>query len=80
MIFKKDKVKNALLINALRITCGIYQKIRRFREHQKFIMANFYEMDFMKGIVILVNVDEMCKILKSLLANRFWSRDKGGIG
>ena len=45
-----------------------------------FIMADFYEMDFMKGIVILVNVDEMYKILESLLANRFWSRDKGAIG
>ena len=46
---------------------------------KKFIMANFYEIDFLKGIVILVNVDEMCKILKSLQANSFWSRDKGGI-
>ena len=45
-----------------------------------FIMADFYEMDFMKGIVILVNVDEMYKVLESLLANRFWSRDKGAIG
>ena len=45
-----------------------------------FIMADFYEMDFMKGIVILVNVDEMYKILERLLANRFWSRDKGAIG
>ena len=32
------------------------------------------EIGFMKGI------DEMYKILKSLLANRFWSRDEGGIG
>ena len=35
----------------------------------KFIMADFYKMDFMKEIVILVKVgemykDEMCKILK----------------
>ena len=29
-------------------------------------MANFYKMDFMK-----VKVDEMYKILKSLLTNRF---------
>ena len=43
-------------------------------------MADFYEMDFMKRIYILVNVDEMCKILKSLLVNHsLWSRDKGGI-
>ena len=31
----------------------------------KFIMADFYEMDFMKGILILVKVDEMYNILKS---------------
>ena len=30
-----------------------------------FIMANFYEMDFIKDIVILVKVDEMYNILKS---------------
>ena len=28
-------------------------------------MADFYEMDFTKGIVILVKADEMCNILKS---------------
>ena len=43
-------------------------------------MADFYEMDFMKGNVILINIDEMYKILESLLPNGFWSRDKGGIG
>ena len=43
-------------------------------------MADFYEMDFMKRNVILINIDEMYKILESLLTNRFWSRDKGGIG
>ena len=31
------------------------------------------QMDFMKGIVIMVKVDEMYKILKSPLANHFWS-------
>ena len=36
-------------------------------------MADFYKMNFMKGIVILVNVGEMYKILKSPLANHFWS-------
>ena len=30
-----------------------------------FIMADFYEMDFIKDIVILVKVDEMYNILKS---------------
>ena len=28
-------------------------------------MADFYEMDYMKGIVIFVKVDEMYNILKS---------------
>ena len=28
-------------------------------------MADFYEIDFMKGIVVLVKVDEMYNILKS---------------
>ena len=28
-------------------------------------MADFYQMSFMKGIVILLKVDEMCNILKS---------------
>ena len=31
----------------------------------KFIMVDFYKMDFMKGIVILVKVDKMYNILKS---------------
>ena len=31
----------------------------------KFIMAEFYEMGFMKGIFVLVKVDEMYNILKS---------------
>ena len=43
-------------------------------------MVDFYEMDFMKGIVLLVKVNEMGKILKSLLTNSFWSRDEGGSG
>ena len=41
-------------------------------------MAGFYEMDIMKGIVSLVKVDDMYKVLKSPLANRFWSRDEIG--
>ena len=36
-----------------------------FQRIAKFIMADFYEMDFTKGIVILVKVDEMYNILKS---------------
>ena len=31
----------------------------------KFIMVDFYEMDFLKGVVVLVKVDEMYNILKS---------------
>ena len=30
-------------------------------------------MEFMKGIVVLVKVDEICNILKSLLAIGYWS-------
>ena len=36
-----------------------------FQRKAKFIMRDFYEMNFMKGIVILVKVDEMYNILKS---------------
>ena len=50
-----------------------------FQRTPKFIMADFYEMNFMKGTVMLVKVDGMHKILKSLLAKCFWSRDKDGI-
>ena len=36
-----------------------------FQRIAKFILVHFYEMDFMKDIVILVKVDEMYNILKS---------------
>ena len=36
-----------------------------FQRMAKFIMVDFYKMDFMKGIVILVKVDKMYNILKS---------------
>ena len=71
--FKKDisKVKNTLLK-------WILQNIsenQTFQRTKKFIMTDFYEMDFMKGIIILIKVDEMYKILKkspsqSLLVER----------
>ena len=71
--FKKDisKVKNTLLK-------WILQNIsenQTFQRTQKFIMTDFYEMDFMKGIIILIKVYEMYKILKkspsqSLLVER----------
>ena len=35
-----------------------------FQRIAKFVMADFFELDFMKGIVILVKVDEMCNISK----------------
>ena len=47
-----------------------------FQRIPKFIMTDFYEIDFMKGIVILVKVDEMYNILKSashcLLVERWY--------
>ena len=45
-----------------------------FQRTEKFTMADFYEIDFMKGIPMLAKVDEMFMILKSLLTNRFWLR------
>ena len=50
-----------------------------FCRREKFIIANFYEMDFMKGVVILEKVDEMYKFLNSLLAYCFCSRDESDI-
>ena len=51
-----------------------------FQRIAKFIMADFYEMYFMKGIVMLVKVDEMYNVLKSashwLLVKRL---DRNGI-
>ena len=41
-----------------------------FRRTAKFIMIDFYKMDFKKAIFILVKVHEMYMILKSLPANR----------
>ena len=60
---KKDisKVKNTLLQ-------WIFQNIlenQTFQKIVKFIMVDFYEMDFMNAIVVLVKVDETCNILKS---------------
>ena len=49
-------MKNTLLQWILK---NIFQRIG------KFIMADFHEKGFMKGIAILVKVDEMYNILKS---------------
>ena len=46
----------------------ILQNILENQEFQrigKFIMVDFYEMDFMKGIVMLVKADHMYNILSS---------------
>ena len=56
-----SKVENTLLQWILQ---NILEN-QTFQRIAKFIMADFYEMDFMKGIVILVKVDEMYNILKS---------------
>ena len=50
-----------------------------FQTTAKFIMTDFYKIDFMKGIFRLVKVDEIYNILKSLLATRYWLRDERGI-
>ena len=51
--------------------------LQNILENQAFQRtAKFIEM---KGIVILVKVDETNNILKSMLATGDWSRDEGGI-
>ena len=60
---KKDtpKVKNTLLQWILQniLENQVFQRIANF------IMINFYEMNLMKGNVILVDVDQMYNIFKS---------------
>ena len=60
---KKDisKVKSTLLQWILK---NILEN-QTFQRIAKFIMADFYEMDFMKGFVVLAKVDEIYNILKS---------------
>ena len=76
--FKKKtwKVKNTLLQGTLQ---NILEN-RTFWRTRKFITTDFYKMDLMKGIVILVKKDETYNILKSLLATRYCSRNERGIG
>ena len=70
-----SKVENTLLQWILQ---NILEN-QTFQRIAKFIMADFYEMDFMKGIVILVKVDEMYNILKSashcLLVERWGGKE-----
>ena len=54
-----SKVKNTLLQQILQ---NILEN-QMFQRIVKFIMADFYEMEFMKGIAILVELDEMYNIL-----------------
>ena len=56
-----SKVENTLLQWILQ---NIF-KNQTFQRIAKFIMADFYEMNFMKGIVILVNADKMYNIQPS---------------
>ena len=56
-----SKVKNTLLQCILQ---SILEN-QTFQRIAKFITADFYEMDLIKGIVTLVKVDEMCNIFKS---------------
>ena len=60
---KKDisKVKSTLLQWILK---NILEN-QTFQRIAKFIMADFYEMDFMKGFVVLAKVDEIYNILIS---------------
>ena len=58
---KKDKKDTSNLKNAL--LQWILQSIlenQTFQRIAKFIMVDSYEMDFIKGIVILVKVDDIC--------------------
>ena len=58
---KKDTKDTSKLKNAL--LQWILQNIlenQTFQRIAKFIMVDSYEMDFIKGIVILVKVDDIC--------------------
>ena len=57
----RSKVENKFL---QRILQKIFEN-QMFQRMAKFIMVDFYKMDFVKGIVILVKVDKMCNILIS---------------
>ena len=37
---------------------------KTFQTIAMFIMVDIFEMDFTKGIIMIVKVDEMCNILK----------------
>ena len=62
-------------------------KTRRFREQQSLLKGKVFcyvsksrkYCKSRKYFVVLVKVDEMYNILKSLLATGSWLRDEGGI-
>ena len=62
--FKKDisKVKSKVFL--LKWILENISENQTFQRTEKFTIVNFYKMDFMKGIVILVKVDEMYKTWK----------------
>ena len=59
--FKKDisKVKSKVFL--LKWILENISENQTFQRTEKFTIVNFYKVDFMKGIVILVKVDEMYK-------------------
>ena len=65
-----SKVKNSLLQWILQNIL----KTQTCQRIEKFIMVDSYKMDFMKGNVILVKVEEMCNILKSASQSLFVER------
>ena len=65
-----SKVKNTLLQWILQ---KVFE-IQTFQRIAKFIMVNSYKMDFTKGNVVLVKVDEMYNILKSVGHSSFVER------
>ena len=50
------------------------------KENVSLITFDYVITNLTKGIVISVKVDEMYKILNSLLVNCFWLRNEVGIG
>ena len=72
---KKDasKVKNTLLQRNLQ---NILEN-QTFQRIAKFILVDSYEMDFVKGIVILAKVGEM---YLEVCQPVYWSKDEDAIG
>ena len=47
-------------------------------ENSKVCYGRFLRNGLHERYCRLVKIDDMCKVLKSLIANRFWSRDGTG--